>query len=192
MATVTKSLIRPAEGFRSREAASFLAQMDDQSRRLGEALSGMTPQELEWQPAPGMNTIGMLLAHLAIVEVWWSQIALSRLEKLDTRPVLGIGEDDDGMPLDPDAAAPAHLKGKSLTYYEDLLARARVYLRDAAIKMPESDLDREVTRTRPDGTERVFNVRWVMYHILEHFAGHFGQILLLRHHYRATVESPSR
>ena len=59
MATVTKSLIHPSEGFRSREAASFIAQMDDQSRRLGEALQGISPQELEWQAAPGMNTVGI-------------------------------------------------------------------------------------------------------------------------------------
>jgi hypothetical protein len=27
-------------------------------------------------------------------------------------------------------------------------------------------------------------MRWVLYHMLEHFSGHYGQILLLRHQYR--------
>ena len=36
-------------------------------------------------------------------------------------------------------------------------------------------------RTRPDGSRRLFNVRWYFYHVLEHFAGHFGQILMLKH-----------
>ncbi len=27
-------------------------------------------------------------------------------------------------------------------------------------------------------------MRWVLYHMLEHFSGHYGQILLLRHLYR--------
>jgi hypothetical protein len=26
--------------------------------------------------------------------------------------------------------------------------------------------------------------RWILYHLLEHQAGHYGQILLLRHQYR--------
>jgi hypothetical protein len=26
--------------------------------------------------------------------------------------------------------------------------------------------------------------RWILYHLLEHQAGHYGQILLLRHWYR--------
>jgi len=42
---------------------------------------------------------------------------------------------------------------------------------------------------RPDGSERVFNVGWVLYHILEHEAGHRGQINLLRHLERITGAS---
>ncbi|MBI4345357.1 MAG: DUF664 domain-containing protein, partial [Elusimicrobia bacterium] len=155
-------------------------------------LNGATAQELEWQPAPGMNTAGMLLAHLAIVEVFWTQIALRGIEKLETEPVIGIGQDDDGMPLPEDGAPPQVLKGKTPAYYEDLLSRARAYLKEAAVKLSDADLDREVTRTRPDGTQRIVNVRWGLYHMLEHFSGHFGQILLLRHLYRATVGAASR
>jgi hypothetical protein len=31
----------------------------------------------------------------------------------------------------------------------------------------------------------VVTLRWTLYHMLEHLAGHYGQILLLRHQYRA-------
>jgi len=75
MADTVQSFLRPAEGFRSREAASFYTQLEDQARILHESIQGMTPQELEWQPERGMNTIGMLLAHNAIVDVFWTQIA---------------------------------------------------------------------------------------------------------------------
>jgi len=34
---------------------------------------------------------------------------------------------------------------------------------------------------------RVLSVRWAMYHVLEHYAGHRGQVQLLRHLYSATV-----
>jgi len=63
-----------------------------------------------------------------------------------------------------------------------LLARASAHTRTAAAKLSDDDLDRQVVRPpRPDGTRRVFNVRWVLYHMIEHTAGHFGQIQLLLH-----------
>jgi uncharacterized damage-inducible protein DinB len=192
MSEVVKSLLRPAENFRSREAASFYVQLEDQARILREAVQGMSAQELEWQPERGMNTIGMLLAHNAIVDVFWTQIAIAGMKESDTLPILGIGIDDDGMALAPDAEAPANLKGKPLAFYEDLLTRGRAYVQEAWSKVSDADMDKEITRERPDGSKRVLSVRWAMYHILEHYAGHRGQIQLLRHLHRATVGAPSR
>ncbi|HMI31146.1 MAG TPA: DinB family protein [Candidatus Limnocylindrales bacterium] len=192
MAEVVQSLLRPAEGFRSREAASFYAQLEDQARILRESIQGMTPQELEWQPERGMNTIGMLLAHNAIVDVFWTQLAILGIVETDSMPALGISMDDDGMPLAPDAEGPANLKGKPLAYYEDLLARGRALVKEAWAKVSDADMDKQTTRERPDGSKRLLSVRWAMYHILEHYAGHRGQIQLLRHLYSATVGSPSR
>ena len=101
--------------------------MDDQSRRLTEDTRDLTPAELAWQPAPGMNTIGMLLAHIAIVEVYWLNTAMESGTPFPCHEVLGIGEDDDGLPLPADAAPPQTLQGKTLDFYDDLLARARKY-----------------------------------------------------------------
>src|SRR6266851_7046620 len=101
---------------RAREAASFLAQMDDQSRRLFEDLRGITAAELQWQPRAGSNTIGMLLAHIAIVEVYWLLIASETMSHEAVRKVLRFGVDDDGMPLPPGQGAPAGLQGKPLTF----------------------------------------------------------------------------
>ena len=181
-----RSIMQPLSGLRSQEAASFLAQMDDQTRRLMEGLEGATPEELEWQPYPGMNTIGMLLAHNAIVEVFWTLVVLERAEKPSSEPILGVKDEDDGMPLPEDGKPPAVLAGKDLAYYDALLKKARAYLKKTAASVAEADLDKEVTRTRPDGTQRVVNVRWYFYHILEHYSGHFGQVLLLRHLYQAS------
>jgi hypothetical protein len=192
MAAVVQSLLRPAEGFRSREAASFYAQLEDQARILRESVEGMTPQELEWQPERGMNTVGMLLAHNAIVDVFWTQLAILGIVETDSMPALGISMDDDGMPLAPDAEGPANLKGKPLAYYEDLLARGRAFVKEAWAKVSDADMDKQITRERPDGSKRVLSVRWAMYHILEHYAGHRGQVQLLRHLYRSTVGTPSR
>ena len=45
----------------------------------------------------------------------------------------------------------------------------------------DSDLTIMRPRTRPNGEPCEVEVRWVIYHMLEHFGGHFGQILLLQH-----------
>jgi uncharacterized damage-inducible protein DinB len=192
MPEIVKSLLRPAEGFRSREAASFYAQLEDQARILRESVQGMTPEELEWQPERGMNTVGMLLAHNAIVDVFWTQLAILGLTETDSLPAIGISMDDDGMPLAPDAEGPANLEGKPLAFYEDLLTRGRAFVKEAWSKVSDADMDKQITRERPDGSQRLLSVRWAMYHILEHYAGHRGQVQLLRHLYKATVGTPSR
>jgi len=185
MSTPQRSVLEIPSEYRSKEVGSFLAQMDDQTRRLTENTRDITPEELAWQPKPGMNTIGMLLAHNAIVEVFWTLIVLKRDEKPMAEPVLGIDMDADGMPIPEEGTPPASLAGKNIAYYDDLLRKARVFLKESAKGVADSDLANEVTRTRPDGTQRVINVRWYFYHLLEHFSGHYGQVLLLRHLYKA-------
>jgi uncharacterized damage-inducible protein DinB len=187
MQTIVRSQMAPLPGFRSREAASFLAQLDDQLRLLRERTRGLTPEDLMWQHAPGMNTIGMLLTHLAIVEVYWTKVVIENDKKGDVQGVLGIGEDDDGMPIAEGTPAFPLLNGKDLAFYDDLLDRARNYFKQATKDLPDEDMEREFTRDRPDGSQRVLNVRWFYYHVLEHFSGHFGQILLLMHMRRAGV-----
>ena len=181
---------------RSREAMEFLAQLDDQSRRLREDLRGIGPTELGWQAGvrvrandgsgrgTGVNTIGMLLAHLAIVEVHWLLIATGRQSEERLARVLGIGMMDDGMPAPRDGPPPAGLRGRGLAYYLKLLARARSHTTRIVERLGDRDLDAIAQRTRRDGLNSRASVRWILYHVLEHFSGHYGQILLLRHLYR--------
>ena len=183
MSTPNRVAIDLLPGFQSPEVASFLAQLDDQSASLDRALGDITPDELSWQPRPGMNTIGMLLAHLAIVEVWWSAIGTDQAES-DLPAVLGIGPDDDGMPLAAGGLAPAGLAGKDRAYFDQLMAKARRFVKETWESLPEAAIEREVQRTRADGTQRSFTMRWILYHIVEHFTGHFGQIRLQRHLYQ--------
>ena len=192
MQTVVRSTLAPLTDFRSAEAGLFVAQLDDQLRLVKEATRGLTPDDLQWQPAPGMNTIGMLLAHLAVVEVWWTKFALGGQPAADVDDVLGIGGDDDGLPLPEGAPAHALLNGKDLAFYDDLLDRARAFLKSMAKDRAPEDLDREIPRERPDGSIRLLNVRWYYYHLLEHFAGHRGQIQLLIHLRRAARERTAR
>jgi len=186
MANVIQTLLEVPEGYRSAPVARTLWQMDDQSRRLVEATADATPEELGWQPAPGMNTIGMLLAHIAVAEAHMTAIGLERLASSDVPGLLGLTTDDDGLPLPEGGRPPAALGGRTIEYFHGLLEKARANTRRVAVTLSDSDLAHRVTRPRPDGNQRIFNLDWMLYHLLEHEAGHFGQILLLRHLYRAS------
>ena len=190
MPTLEREVLVMPPGFRSREACSFIAQLDDQSARLTADTRHLDPAALEWQPAPGMNTIGMLLAHIAIVEVFWTRIGplgITSLDAYELEEALGIDMNHDGMPLDEGAAPPATLRGKDLAWYDALLARARAFAKAAAARLTDEDLERQVVRTRRDGVIHETTVRWILYHMVEHFAGHYGQINLLAHQYRVTA-----
>ena len=184
MATLVREVLVMPSGYRSHEAASFVAQLDDQSGRLTTDTRALAPAALEWQPAPGMNTIGMLLAHIAIVEVFWTQVGPLGLTSFESESVLGIGVDDDGMPLPAGGSPPATLHAKDLAFFDDLLARARAYSKQAIARLDDDDLEREITRTRRDGSGHMTTMRWILYHMVEHQAGHYGQINLLAHQYR--------
>jgi uncharacterized damage-inducible protein DinB len=178
-----RSTLVPAPGSRSAEAGSFIAQLDDQSERLATDLRGLTPDQLAWQPAPGMNTIGMLLAHIAAVEVGWIRAAVFGRDR-DSGEVLGLTKRQIGMPLAADAGPPAALAGRELPYFDDLLARARAFTRASIADLSDADLDRRFRTPaswEPGGGEFEATVGWALYHILEHEAGHYGQINLLRH-----------
>jgi uncharacterized damage-inducible protein DinB len=88
------------------------------------------------------------------------------------------------MPMPEGAAPPAALAGKDLAFYDDLLRRARAYSRPVIAGLADADLDRQITRTRRDGSVHVADIRWILYHMVEHVAGHYGQINLLAHHHR--------
>jgi uncharacterized damage-inducible protein DinB len=174
--------IEPDPTFRSREVALFVAQLEDLSRRLYADTEGLSPAELEWQPAPGTNSIGMLLAHVAYWEVYWVRAVLeARPGAIEVRDVLGIEHADVGQPMPTDGRPPTALAGRDLAYLRDLLARARAFTYTVARSVADAELDRAVGRARPDGTAVEFTPRWALYHALEHLAGHYGQINLLKH-----------
>ncbi len=165
-------LFRPEDQAR---IALFVAQLDDQSRRLARTVEGLGVADLEWQPGPGRNSAGMLLAHNAVTEVFWIGVATGATpdrEPADRlcREILGIGQADDGMPAAADGGHPAALSGWELSRYLDLLDRARRYLKTTASSWRDEDLAattayRDIEPTR----------EWVLYHLLEHFAQHAGQ-----------------
>jgi hypothetical protein len=180
MSELIRSLLTPDASCSSRPVGWFLTMLEDSSAALHKVTRDLAPAELQWQAAPGINTIGMLLAHTAVAEVHLVQVGVLGMAENDVRPVIGIGADDDGLPLAPGAAPPAVLRDKNLAFYDDMLARARAHTRKALAGLNDADLDRQVERPRPDGSRRLFNVGWLLCHVVDHQATHQGQISLLK------------
>jgi len=175
---------KPAPG-PSRLAMAWLAHLDDQTKLLAKDLKGITSAELEWQLRAGMNTIGMLLAHLAIVEMIWLNVAVQRPADEGLERTLGLTRDDDGMPNEQYGnKPPTKLEGRDLKYYLNLIRRARARTKRRVREFRDAELSRMFLRTRRDGKRQRVSQRWILYHVAEHFSGHYGQILMLRHLYR--------
>lgn len=179
---VDRNILRVPRRGRSAEAMSFVAQLDDLSGRLFEDLASCKAAELGWQPRRGANSIGMLLAHNAVVEAYWMLVAGEAFTPERLEELLGMGIDGDGIPLAPGGVPPRHLKGRSLAWYRALHDRARAFTSAQVARWKPADLDRVVRRRmRRANAFHECNRRWLLYHVLEHQAGHYGQMLLLRH-----------
>jgi uncharacterized damage-inducible protein DinB len=181
MPDVVRTLHGTATGFGSERVALLAWQMDEQRKLVLDAVQGMTPADLEWQPAPGMNTVGMLLAHIAVAENHMVAIGIEGHDGSDTGTVIGLTVKEEGLPLAEGAPPSPALAGKDLAFYEGVLGKARTYTHAALRKLKDADLERVVVRPRPDGTRREFDVAWMLYHLLEHEAGHRGQIQVHKH-----------
>lgn len=121
------------------------------------------------------NSIGTLLVHIAEAEAFWileqaggrvlseERRELYRME-LFGRP--GAGQTP---------AAPA-------SYFSGLLVDLRHETREILRGLTDADLDGRRIWTDPLDAQRqeIFNVRWILNHLLLHEAHHKGQIALLR------------
>jgi uncharacterized damage-inducible protein DinB len=157
----------------------FAAQLDDQLKWLKKSVKDLTVEQLEWQLRPGMNTVGMLLAHLALVEVWWINVAAPELPwEPDGKKLMNkvCGFEDDGIPLPADGRHVDFLRGFASEKYLAALAKARRSAHRELKTWRDRDLDK-LYKLR----KHQFSRAWTLYHVLEHFASHFGQILMLKH-----------
>ena len=179
---IERKLLVPAgyDAAANPRVASFAAQLDDQLALLERNTQELAVRHLEWQPHLGVNTVGMLLAHLAVVDVWWMRIAPRGEPEPEhneiTRRIAGIVMDDDGLPLPPGGRHPESLAGKTVEEYHRMLDAARAATHAELRAWRDGDLaSTYVVR------DRAISREWTVYHVLEHFAAHHGQILLLKH-----------
>lgn len=193
-AKVVASHLPLAQGCASVQAAVLLAALHDLHRQLDELAAGLSVPQLEWQPGErldaavgtGRNTMGMLLAHIAVAETHLAQVGLMGERDGHVQDVIGITVEDEGMPLAAGAPPAAAMAGRDAAFFRAMLASSLMHLTAAATSLTDADLDFVVRRPpRPDGTQRVFDRRWVLFHAVEHAAQHLGQLTSIRNQAKA-------
>jgi uncharacterized damage-inducible protein DinB len=137
----------------------YLNLLQDCHNSIFEALEGLPPAALDWNPGPDMNSISVLVFHLTGAERYWiGDIAAQDLS-------------------DRDRDAEFRVHDVEMDVLKKRLADNIKYAARALDKMRLEDL--EVSRARPgDGHE--FTVAWAVLHALDHATLHLGQIQITR------------
>ena len=125
--------------------------------RIERCVEMLTPDQLWMRPAANQNAVGNLLLHLnGNVRQWILH---------------GVGGQADLRQRDTEFAAQG---GPGA---QELLARLRATVEEAAALFRALPAERLLERIRPQGYEGTVLV--AIYHVVEHFAGHTFQIMLL-------------
>ncbi|MEZ4674300.1 MAG: DinB family protein [Caldilineaceae bacterium] len=171
MTTVERDqlLVTPLAGY-DPVVARWLSLLDDIRARTLNVITGMDERILTWRPDVEANAIGTLLYHIVAVELDWLYVEI--LERPDYSPavqtLLQYEMREPSGRLMP-------VVNESLREHLARMAAARQLLLDELRPMTAADFYR-VRQLEPyDVTPE-----WVIYHLIEHEAGHRGEIAELR------------
>jgi uncharacterized damage-inducible protein DinB len=135
-------------------------------------VNGLSEKELSTRAAPGAHTIGTLLTHIAETEFSWVKEVilgkpLSQEEKKTFRSDLYGKPDDPQAPPVP------------LEFFLENLQLVRQLTKETVFKLKDAEL--ESVRIE-EGKEKRYedSIGWILYHLVEHEAGHQGQIAMLK------------
>ena len=155
------------------EVGRWLAALEDGRRDTLRELEGVTPAMVDWRPDAPLNSIGVLLYHIALIEADW---LMDDIEGHDAYPdwmqaLLPYADRDDDGRL-------TRVDGQSLATHLERLARIRAFLVEEVRAMAPDQLHASRARQRYD-----VSPAWVLHHLLQHEAEHRSHIAWLRDTY---------
>jgi hypothetical protein len=149
--------------------------LDDARVTTLQRVQGISNQELHWQFAPGWNTVGALLCHIASAEEFF------RIEFIERRE-LTPAEHEQWMPgLEMGPYIPKLITGEPIEAYVSRLQQSRARLLAALSPLSVAEF-----QEKRDGYNPVTgcNLAWILYHLAEDEVHHRGQISILRKLYQ--------
>jgi hypothetical protein len=141
-------------------ANDFLALLHDLHAAIERAIDGLPQDALDWSPGPDINSIAVLVVHIAGAERYLLGDVVAR------------------EPSNRDRPAEFQTSGLDVAALKDRLVAATDYARHVLGSLTLQDL--ETMRESPrDGREHT--VAWWITHAVDHTAQHLGHIELTRH-----------
>lgn len=131
-----------------------------------EKLSGLTPEQVRFTPAPTANGLLGLVSHLAFVEHWWFQVRF--LDEPEMPQRWGDPDDQDWDFHVPDDRTTEEI----IAWYREECARSNEIAR-------VTDLDAIAARTQGHRRDDV-TMRWILIHMIEETARHAGHADITR------------
>lgn len=163
----------------------YVAQLAELRAKLLREVDQLTPAQLSWHPNPLTESIGTQLLHIAAVE--WSWI----FQDIFGRPDADFDGWEEAFPIRVDRP---QVTGRPLAAFTAKLASVREQTLDALRGLTEADLARLVGEAPvgegEEARSKLYTIDWILFHLVEHEAHHFGQIELLRRLNAAHVTSP--
>lgn len=152
------------------EVGRLLWMLEDGRRLTKEILTDLPDHALGWEPAPGENSIGTLLYHIAAVEADWLYVEVLQQPSFSPEIVALFPRD-----MRDEHARLSVAEEATLGPHLARLDAVRRALLDAFREMSLADFRRE--RNLPD-----YDVtpEWVLHHLIQHEAEHRGEIGLIR------------
>lgn len=159
--------IQPLEGYEP-EIGLLLAMLVDSTREWRLHLGELPDEAVTWQVGPNGYSVGALILHLIDVEDYWLRNVAAGLSRDPEESALYLSEETDQEHCEW-PAPPARPLSWYLELHDSVRARAFEALRnvapDARIECPDWD--------------RVYTVRWIVCHTLQHDSYTGGQAVAM-------------
>jgi uncharacterized damage-inducible protein DinB len=137
----------------------YLDRLEALHGHIERAIEGLSQAALDWAPGPDMNSLGVLVIHVAGAERYWVGDVVAR--------------DPSGRDRDAEFRAYGLDAATLRNRLRDALAHSRGVLENLTLQ------DLETPRTSPrDGKQ--FTIGWALAHALEHTALHAGHMQIMR------------
>lgn len=160
------------------EIGRWLWALQEVRQRTMRLIHDLDHRAIDWEGPDGLeNAIGSLLYHIAGVEMDWLHLDIKGLTELPA----AVKGDFPFAGTEPDGRRLKRVLGVPLSEHIGRLSRSREFLLREFIEISAEDW-----RTlRPDPLAGKYQVspEWVVYHLVEHEAGHGSQISSLKSRY---------
>ena len=158
--------------------ARWLWLLNDNRQRTLDVVAGIAESALDWRPDEEANSIGTLLYHILAIELDWLYVEI--LERPDYGAAVATL-----LPYDvrDPAGRLTAVEGESLANHLARMAASRQQVLTELRSLTAADFYRVRQLDAYDVTPE-----WVLYHLLEHEAGHRGEIGELRRQAERTMK----